>query len=318
MERRKRRSIWRWAGMALGAVLGLVAVVALFVYIRSNGIVNKAYAVPATRPLYVPSDSATFEKGRHLTTAVAMCVECHGEHLEGKKVFDDPPFGRLYAPNLTRGKGGVGVGTDYDITAFESAVRHGVRESDGTSLWVMPSLHYCYFSDDDVAALYAYVKNVPPVDMEWPKRGLGPVGRALLAQGKLPLLVAQAINQDATRPPKPAEQASAAYGQYLARVSCIGCHGPNLSGGAIVGADPTWPPAANLTKGGIAATYTEQDFFNALREGKRPGGAALSPVMPSHLLKNLTDTEIRALWSYLQTTPAERYGSSDWIATKAP
>jgi mono/diheme cytochrome c family protein len=313
------RKIYRWAGLSAGGIVVLLLLAVGLVYFRSGQIISKAYAVPAARSLYVPSDSATKAWGQHLATTIVGCADCHGAHFEGMKIFDDPAFGKLYAPNLTSGQGGFGVGTKLDITAFERALRLGVRHTDGSSLWVMPSFHYDYLSDEDVAALYTYVKNLPPINQTHPERALGPVGRTLLSLNRLPLQVAVIINPDGTRPPKPKAGPTAEYGEYLARISCIGCHGPNLSGGPIIGGDPAWPPAANLTKGGIGATYTEQDFFTALREGKRPaGGAPLSEVMPWKSLRGMNDEEIQALWAYLQSIPAAPYSSGNWLAVRTP
>jgi mono/diheme cytochrome c family protein len=312
------RKIGKWAGISVGGILIIILILAAVIYSGSNRIINKTYTVPAARPLYVPSDSATVERGRHLVNVVVGCADCHGDKLQGMKFFDDPAFGKLYAPNLTSGKGGLGIGTAYDITAFDHAIRHGVRRSDGSSLWIMPSFHLNYLNDEDVASIYAYLKTLPPVDEEHPPRALGPVGRTLLYQGKLPLQVATIINQDASPPPRPQIGPTAEYGQYLARVACVGCHGPNMSGGPILGGDPTWPPAANLTKGGIAATYTEQDFFNAIRHGKRPGGADLGPVMPWKTYQYLSDEEIHALWAYVQSIPAAAFASGDWLKERTP
>lgn len=63
---------------------------------------------------------------------------------------------------------------------------------------------------------------------------------------------------------------------------------------------------ANLTSDstGIGA-WKEEQFFLALREGKFKGlasGRTLLPPMPWHMLKNMTDDEIKAIFAYLKTT----------------
>ena len=41
--------------------------------------------------------------------------------------------------------------------------------------------------------------------------------------------------------------------------------------------------------------------MTALRTGKRPNGSDMNPIMPWRNLSKMTDTEIKALWKYLQT-----------------
>src|SRR6185295_11633236 len=73
------------------------------------------------------------------------------------------------------------------------------------------------------------------------------------------------------------------YGQYLG-MACRGCHGAGLSGGPVPGTPPTFKPARNITMAALE-DWSEADFFRAVREGKRPDGAALDPFMPSRFLK---------------------------------
>ncbi len=62
---------------------------------------------------------------------------------------------------------------------------------------------------------------------------------------------------------------------------------------------------ANLTpdETGIG-NWKEEQFFLALREGKfkgLAGGRSLLPPMPWQMIKNMTDDEIKAIFSYLKT-----------------
>src|SRR5207237_1071730 len=147
-----------------------------------------------------------------------------------------------------------------------NAVRRGLR-SDGTSLMIMPAEAFQYFSDEDLGAVIAYVKSVAPVDTMFPKGYLGPLGRALYLAGKLPVLVAEAVDHSRRQPVHVDAGATPEYGRYQANVGgCTGCHGPGLSGGSFPGGPPDAKPAANLTPTGLAQ-YAEADFFRALREG---------------------------------------------------
>jgi cytochrome c553 len=68
---------------------------------------------------------------------------------------------------------------------------------------------------------------------------------------------------------------------------------------------------ANLTphrEDGLGA-WSKGDFVRALREQRRPDGTRIDPVMPAAMGK-MTDTELAALWNYLQTLPAKASTSS--------
>ena len=61
--------------------------------------------------------------------------------------------------------------------------------------------------------------------------------------------------------------------------------------------------SANITldrETGIGA-WTEAQFAEAVRFGKRPDGKALSHLMPP--MSMLRDDEVSAIWAYLQTVP---------------
>ena len=145
-----------------------------------------------------------------------------------------------------------------------------------------------------------------PVDREVPRSHFGPLGRFLLAAGKLNILVApKTADYKYAARVEPTE--SAEYGRYLADITgCHGCHGFGLSGGQVAG-PPGLPPASNLTPTGIGA-WTEADFSRALREGKRPDGSSINEFMPWRNFAHMTEAEVRALWFYLQTVPGKAFG----------
>lgn len=300
------KKLLKWLGIAIGALVGLVAVMGAVFYVRSDSRINKTYDIEVALPP-IPTDSAGIERGRHLVTAVLVCMHCHGEGLRGAMVIDAPGFMQLAAPNLTRGQGGVRA--RLDDTDWVRAIRHGVGR-DRHALALMPADAYVHLSDADLGAVIAYVRDVPPVSNAVPARKFGPVARVLLARDEFPLFAATTINHAAVRSvsgPRPG--VTSEYGRYLANIAgCISCHGPGVSGGPVPGAPPDAPPASNLTPGGISS-YTEPDFFRALREGKRPGGAAINEFMPWKTFANMTDDELHALWRFLKTVPAREFGN---------
>jgi cytochrome c553 len=290
------------AGIVLGSVVVLIAVLLSGAYVISGSKLKKKYDDPATAQISVSVDSATLARGEHLANAVGSCGECHGTDFGGKVVMDAGPIGIAVASNLTRGNGGVGAQmTDQD---WVKAIRHGLRR-DNTSLIVMPSEAYTHFNDQDLGALISYLKQLPPVDRENPKSKLRVMGRTLLAANKLPMLSAElAAAQNVQRDAVPAG-VTVEYGKYLATTAgCNGCHLPDLTGGVVIG-PPGSPPSANLTPAGNIGKWNELDFFTALRQGKRPDGTVISDFMPWKFVGRMTDEELRAIWMYLQTVPAK-------------
>lgn len=137
-----------------------------------------------------------------------------------------------------------------------------------------------------------------------------------------------------------AKESAVARGEYLVTVGgCSDCHSPKarpgsmapdparlLSGRPATTAAPSKPAnmgeiavsgdltawygpwgvsyAANLTPHattGIGKRYNEASFIKTLRTGKKPEGEPLLPPMPWENLAGMTDSDLRAIWAYLQS-----------------
>ena len=256
-------------------------------------------------PVALRNDPTSVERGRYLFMSRG-CTECHGVDGAGKDVINDGKGFLVHAPNITPAAGSVVAA--YTASDWTRTIRHGVKP-DGRPAIVMPSEDYARFTDDDLAALVAFVRQLPVAAgggarIEFPL----PV-KAFYAAG----LVQDAAEKiDHTLPasrPVP-EAVTAEHGAYVAN-SCVGCHGAGLSGGKVPGGPPDWPAAANLTTGDGSALKrypTAGSFIAMLRSGKRPDGSAISPVMPFATLKELTDTDARAVYRYLQSVPPRSAG----------
>lgn len=295
------RKILKWIGIALGSLVGLllIAFVALYLIgsIKWKRIHGK-YDVPV-EALTVPIDQASIARGEHIVR-IHLCKECHTETLSGQTV-SAPGLFTFGIPNLTPGQGGVGAtNTDED---WVRAIRHGVGH-DGRGLAMMPAYLFYYLSDEDMGAVIAYLKNLPPVDNQVPPTDLGPVGRVMLALGQLPPEVAipsvTVIDHKAPRPVAPEPGVTREYGQYLTYI-CRACHGEQLNGQTIREEGEYLAP--NLTPGGELAAWSEEDFKRTLRTGVTPGGHKLLDVMPWKFFGQMTDEELSAVWLYLQSLP---------------
>jgi mono/diheme cytochrome c family protein len=256
----------------------------------------------AVQAVAVPTDAASLQQGRYLFMSRG-CTECHGVNGGGRTFINDANGMHLAGPNITPG----GVVAHYQPEDWVRTIRHGVKP-DGRAVFIMPSEEFNRFTDNDLGALVAYLKSLPPLP-----------GGAAIVNLPLPVKVLYGLGaiQDAAEkidhslpPAQPvAAGITVEHGAYVANM-CIGCHGPGLSGGKIPGTPPDWPAAANLTPGdgSVLARYPDAAQFTAmLRSGKRPDGSAIA-VMPFESLGRLSDVDAQAVYAYLKTLPARPHG----------
>lgn len=291
---------------SVGGLVGLVLVLVLVVYSVSSAHMAKVYEI-ASENIVVPSDSGSVAQGKHIAITRG-CRDCHGENLQGGVIINDPAMGYIAGPNLTGAEGSATA--EFNDADWVRAIRHGVGK-EGLPLIMMPSGEYYYLSDEDLGDLIAYLKSLEPIDNDPGMSKVGPLGRALYTFGQMPtLLHAELIDHNAPHPEAPPMGETIEYGEYLAK-GCTGCHGVNLAGGAIVGAPPSWPKAANLTpdESGMKG-WTHDDFVTAMREGVRPDGVELNPIMPWQSFKSLKDVELNALWLYVSSLEPRAYAQN--------
>lgn len=313
--------------MSLGALFGLLLLAAVSTYVwastTSSRILTTRYEAhtvdfPVPFPIEATelaelglegeaADRAAMERavarGRHLVNVRYMCTECHGANLAGGVMVDAFPLGVFRGANITRGTGSRTLG--YSVAHWDRTVRHGILP-DGRPT-IMPSEDYRLMSDQELSDIIAYVRSVPGVDNTVPAPEFGPLGKMLLATGKMPLsAMATEAHQATHRRFPPPEEKTPEFGAHLAG-TCVGCHRRDFAGGPIMGGDPSWPPAKNLTPHAAAlGTWSYDDFAKAMKDGRRPDGTTLREpmVMLSSYAKQMKDVELRALWAYLQTLPA--------------
>ena len=105
--------------------------------------------------IQIPNDSASLARGQVL---VESCKGCHGGHLDGLDFFNDEALGFMASPNIT---GAPGSATEkYTDDDWVKALRHGLNP-EGRALMVMPSENFCFYSDQDLGSLIAYLKTIP-------------------------------------------------------------------------------------------------------------------------------------------------------------
>jgi len=288
------KRVLKYIGIFLGVVLAVIVVLAIIVFFLSNSELNKTVEVEAASVEIPEPDDDILARGEYLARHVALCVECHGPTLAGDAMIDEPPFGTLNAPNLTSGEGGTADFTDED---FVRAIRHGVGP-DGKRLIIMPSKQFGNISEEDLGAIIAYLHSLPPQDNDIGDSSLM-IFRAFIVMAADDFFEYEKIDHEAALPEAVEADVTAEYGEYLANITCSGCHGESFSGYAFPGGGSTTP---NLTPGGPLADYTLEDFRAVFAEGIALDGREIDDEeMPWAAIGGMTEDDIEAIFVFLQS-----------------
>jgi len=265
-------------GIGAIALIALLAVV--YVYVASERILRRTYLVALT-PITLPADSAALIEGERMARVRGCFGGCHGERLEGHVFFDEPKVARLVAPNLSD------AAARWSDAELARIIRHGIRPN-GRSVFSMPAHTFSGLSDEDLGAILAFVRQVPPepgLQAELRARSLGRLGLVLGEYRPEAELIAHDSVPPATTPREPL-----AHGRYLANTICTECHGLDLHG--VAGSTP------DLV---IVAAYSPETFTRLLREGVPLDQRQLRLMgdMSRRRFFYLTDVEITDLYQYL-------------------
>jgi len=263
--------------------LGVIvfAVVALYAVSEWKLRARHEAGEPALR--VTPAASMVAEGGR--LAHVNACYGCHGDDLAGHLFVDRFYIGRLSAPNLTR------IMPHYSDQQIADVIRAGVR-ADGTGVVFMPSHALVRLADADVAAMIAHFRTLDPRPDAAQDPSFGPLLRALIVAGELPVEPAVVDRRQLGPPQRPA-----LLGPYLARTTCAMCHGMDLHG-------ETQTESPNLFS--VVPAYSLAEFKTLLSTGVAIGGRKLGLMaeMSQAGLKYLRNDEVAELHVYLSAPEA--------------
>ncbi len=294
--------IFKWIGLIIGGLVVVVVVAGAVFYALGRSQLNQNPNVG--QPVAIPTSAEAVARGEYLVRSVIGCEGCHGDGLQGRLFADPavsnegPPFGTLYAPNLTIGTGGIGGMSD---AQWERAIRHGIG-IDNRTLLIMPSHEFAHLADEDFGAIVAFIKSLPPVDHPTKPRALSFLVYVLAGAGQMGQLPYAGIDQQAAHVASLPAGTSAEYGAYLSHLSaCRDCHGADLAGASDPGTGEATP---NITSTGDVGGWSAAQFLTALHTGVRPDGTPLSDAMPWAFYSQMTDDDLTAIFNYLRTLPA--------------
>ncbi len=283
----------------------------------------------AASPTGVPAPLASADlitRGKYLTAA-ADCAACHtvpgGKPFAGGLAFN-LPFGTLYTPNITPDKDtGIGNWSDAD---FLRAVHRGIA-ADGSRLYpAFPYASYTLLTDDDVLAIRAYLATVPAVHQpNQPDTFSFPYNQRWLM-----VFWSGFFNSDTRFQPVADRSAEWNRGAYLVEAleHCGECHTPRnllqardtrqkFAGGMAEG----WN-AYNITSDPVSGVggWTEQALASYLSTGfAADHGSASGPMNEAVQLSlsQLTQGDVQAIVTYLQTVPPIRDNTAPAVAGPA-
>ena len=282
---------------------------------------DSAGAAPADAPA-APAVDPLVAKGEYLARA-GNCISCHtrpgGEPFTGGLAFHLPSYsflGEIHSTNITPDPDtGIGKWTEEQ---FIRAMHTGVAANGRHLLPAFPYTAFTLVTDDDVKAIWAYLKTIPPVKYTPPSNGIAFAMRWPVAFWNALFFKEGRYQPDAK------QSAEWNRGAYLVEGlgHCSACHTPrNLllaeradmkyAGGTqpdVVeeGKIRTWA-AANLTSAasGLGPWPVEQ-IAKYLKFGHSTKAGIFGPMneVIINSLQHLTDEDTKAMAVYIKSLPA--------------
>jgi len=274
-----------------------------------------ALAMPAAVAAQSPDAVA---RGKYIFGAAAGC----GCHTEPKKALNaggrryEGSFGTVYSSNITPDPAtGIGKWTDEQII---TAIRSGRRPNGERLIPVHPYTVFNGMAAEDLRALVAYLRSVPPVNRpNTPKKITVPLFESVF----LPAWLAAFAPRET--PPPTAPTAGLPRGEYLVRAvsHCGECHTPRTMtqatdnsrflAGNQKGKGPEGKEVPNITPDkDTGLDWTEEQIAEYLGTGNRPDGDVAGSLMGEVIegssagYKDLTKADRLAIARYLKSIPA--------------
>jgi alcohol dehydrogenase (quinone), cytochrome c subunit len=300
---------WRRPLSWLAGALGVVALTILF-----------AYLAPGPHETGVAANGASaandlVERGRYVALA-GNCASCHtrpgGAPYSGGVKFE-APVGTIYSSNITSSlQHGIGKWTVEDL---RRALHAGIA-ADGYRLFpAFPYTSFTRMTDEDVAALYAYLHTVAANDYQPPANGF-------LFKQRWAMAIWNALFFEPGRfKPRPEQTPEWNRGAYLVEAlgHCGACHTPRnrfmaevsangYQGSALreyVAADKVrdWA-AVNLTSSADGLkTWSVDDLTKYLHTGFSMRGGAWGPMneVVGNSTSKLTLEDAHAMATYIKS-----------------
>jgi mono/diheme cytochrome c family protein len=255
--------------------------------------------------------ASTVEKGRYLAR-IGNCAGCHTapggkDYAGGLRLQSE--FGSLMTPNITPDtETGIGGWSEQD---FWNAMHNGERP-DGSGLYpACPYPSFTHVRREDMDALFAYLRSVPPVRRENTEHDLAfPYNvRSLLGIWQALRFEPGVLENDNSRDPRWNR------GRYLVEGlgHCNECHRQRDYLGAVRSSESApgavvhgWyaPSLSDSDQAGLQQ-WSAPDAAAFLSSGRADGAAMLGPMadVVFESLRHLSDEDALAIATYLKSLP---------------
>jgi mono/diheme cytochrome c family protein len=252
---------------------------------------------------------ASLERGRYLVETIMACGSCHtpqgpdgpvaGLHLAGGMVFDEGVFRAVSANITSDAETGVGGWSDAGLA---KAIRECIRPNGQVIGPPMPCELYHGLGDDDLYAIVAYLRTIPPIHNQ---------PEASTYSFPLPPAYGPPVSSQSA----PDRADPVAYGGYLAGpiAHCVECHTPMGADGrrdwSRIGAGGSefkgpWriSVAADLTPSGLG-DWSDAEIVTAVTKGMGRDGRQLMPPMGYGFYRGIHPEDLTAIIAYLRQLP---------------
>ena len=252
--------------------------------------------------------SAQINRGAYLSEGLAHCSACHTPRNMlmaevGSQKLAGADLGSWHAPNITSDKiSGIGGWSDAEIAAYLKTghVEGKGQAAGGMAEAIQNSLQF--LRDDDVAAIVAYLRTVPPVRAAGQQKAAYSYGSAVSDESGLRGMASSTEHQ------------SLNSGAVLFSGYCASCH--SASGAGSTG--QAYPALFNntATGGNTPANLVSAILFGVERKiGKE--GEEVEAFMPRFdqrsYVQSLTDDQIASIANYV----LKQYGNPSVNVTPA-
>ena len=231
----------------------------------------------------------------------------------------ETPFGKIYSTNITPDSG-TGIG-NWTGGQFLDSMRRGVRPNGEHLYPVFPYTAFTKITNEDVAALFAYLKSIPAIRQETKENEVSfPFNqRWLMSVWKMVYFDERVYETDKS---KSAEWNRGAY-LVNALAHCSACHSPRnllgaensdmaMTGGVFFDKVPSgsvrpWS-SPNLTSAPSGlGLWVHEEVTAYLRTGRNSFVETFGPMneVIMNSTRNLNDGDINAMTIYLKSLPSK-------------